>query len=337
MRPWIKMHTTLLDDVRVLKLNERQQLRYMQSYLLAGRLNADGAFIENGERLTLEDIAIKLRINDRRQFVNDFNAMKKAGLIKANGHGPYIAAFSTEQVDWSKKQDQDRERQARKRGHDNVTRDDDVTDGKSRDGHGDVTPLDQDQTKTKKKIKKETKTKKKIKTTTNQPSSSTSSPARKARRTPLGGGGGVDESKAESKNIEQLFQHDANAMRVVRTMQPILTASGLGSKRFRNLMVKVNTRIEAGDAMKLTLAALASAYDDKTADNKPMVAAYRIEENQIPAQYFNPAKWDSIPEEVLKAAGIDHLSSYVADNGRGLQSKVASLRNRANGRSSIGE
>lgn len=149
-RPWIKFHTTKLDDVRLLRLTERQQLRYFQMYLLAGRLNADGLFIENEERLSDADIALKLRVNDVKQFTADLTALKKAKLIKVNGHGPFIEDFAREQVDWSKKQEQDRERKQKQR-HADVTRDSGVTVSKSRKGHGDVTPLDQKKIKKKKK------------------------------------------------------------------------------------------------------------------------------------------------------------------------------------------
>ncbi len=303
MRPWIKFHTTALDDVRLLRLNERQQLRYFQMYLLAGRLNMDGLFIENNEPLNETDIAIKLRITDKKQFITDFKALKNARLIKANGHGPYIAAFLDEQVDWSKLQEQNRERQAKSRErHEKVTRDKNVTDKKSRTGNALVTPLDQDQTKT--KIKKETKTKKK--TTTTLPSSS-SKPAvtRKEKASkPLVAGGGFENASNDESVLAEIQKQNPRAAESIRIMRPILTSSGLGKKKFNDLMLRVATRILPSEAKRLSLAALASAYADDDVDNKPVVAAYRIENEQVPVQFMNENTWRVIPDAVLKAAGV---------------------------------
>ncbi len=296
MRPWIKLHTTRLDDVRLLRLNERQQLRYFQMYLLAGRLNVDGLFSENSERLNERDIAIKLRVTDVKQFINDFKALKSAGLIKTNGHGPYIADFGIEQVDWSKKQESDRERKARQRGHDNVTRDKHVTVKKSRKGHGYVTPLDQDQEvdQTKKKIK--TKKKKEIK---NQPPPKPSSSKRKPK-TLVGGGG--NKSSSSSSWMSQLTQQ---GQEIAPIIHPILRSSGLGHSKIVNLINSVATRISTSDAKRITLAALASVYADDDVRNKPVVAAHRIENDQVPALFMNSNTWKIIPVEVLKAADVD--------------------------------
>src|SRR6185369_8016324 len=193
MRPWIKLYANRLDDVRLLRLNDRQQLRYYQMYLLAGRLDADGSFVENGQRLDDTDIAIKLRVNDTKQFTADLKALKTAGLIKVNGHGPFISDFSGEQVNWSLKQEHERERKQKQR-HGAVTRDGSGTDGKSRKGHKPVTDVDQDQT------KKEIKTKKKIqiKKTTTQPSPSSAKKAKPAKDAgqSLAGGGGSDSASS---------------------------------------------------------------------------------------------------------------------------------------------
>jgi hypothetical protein len=286
MRPWIKLHTTMLDDVRLLRLNERQHLRYYQLYLLSGRLNADGLFVENGQRLDETDIAIKLRVSDRKQFITDFNALKKAGLIKQNGHGPYIEAFAREQVDWSKKQEQDRERKSKQR-HGDVTRDTVVTHGKSRKGHSDVTPLDQ--TKTKTKIKKEKK--KKIKTTTPQPPASNIAPKSAA------GGGGIQESIFSDLKPEE--------QKTAEIIMPILLSSGIGKKKLIDTLPKVTTRIKPADAIRTTLAALASAYTDPDAKNPPMLALHRLSEGSVPPQFMISETWSTLPAAILTAANVD--------------------------------
>lgn len=296
MRPWIKFHTTTLDDVRILRLNERQQLRYFQMYLLAGRLNADGLFIENNERLSDADIALKLRVSDTKQFAADLAALKKANLIKVNGHGPYIEAFSREQVDWSLKQQQDRERKQKQR-HGDVTRDGSVTSGKSRKGHGNVTPLDQ------KKIKKEKEKKKEIK---NPPPPTPASSKR------LDSGGGGEKKKVSSppptkKNTQAgwLSSLHGDAKLVAEIMLPILTSSGLGIRKIETLLPKVATRITPPDAKRYTLAALASSFSDPDVKNPAMAAAYRIENDSVPVQFMMSETWSKLPPAILKAANID--------------------------------
>lgn len=290
MRPWIKLHTSTLDDTRVLRMNERQQLRYYQLYLLAGRLNADGLFIENGSRLDDVDIAIKLRITDTKQFSADLKAMKQAGLIKVNGRGPYIEAFSREQVDWNRKQELERERKAKQR-HADVTRDTNVTEAKSRKRPADVTPLDQDQTKKKKKIKKEKK---------NPPPTKPSSSKRKPMTAPASGGGGNGSSSYDWLDQIPTAGHDT-----AKVIAPILRSSGLGHAKIVALLSKVATRIKPSDAIRYTLAALASVYGDNDIRNKPVVAAHRIEQDSVPPIFMNSHTWNCLPAEVLASADVD--------------------------------
>lgn len=327
MRPWIKLYANRLDDVRLLRLHDRIQLRYFQLYLLAGRLDADGSFVENGKQLDDTDIAIKLRVNDVTQFSKDLKTMKSAGLIKINGHGPLIADFGNEQVDWSRKQEQDRARQDKKR-HGVVTRDKSVTGAKSRKVHGSVTSLDQDQTK--KEIKKKIQIKKKTTTQPTPSSRKNAKPAKAAAQSVAGGGGKGDSSEPNiDSELQKIIDQNPGAAETMRIMRPILTADGLGKQKFKNLMVKVAIRILPRDAKRFTLAALASAYADPDANNKTMVAVYRLENDQVPLQFMNAATWKVIPDEVLKAAGVDDLNDYVASTGKGVQQKAAVLRARS--------
>jgi hypothetical protein len=129
--PWIKQYPARLQDVRLAKLNDRHQLRFYQLYLLAGHLNADGAFVQDDQILSVTDIAYLLRVKDVKQLESDLAMLKKAKLLKVNGHGPYIADFKEEQIAWSEKQAAERERQKKsrqsQRSHTNVTRDANVT------------------------------------------------------------------------------------------------------------------------------------------------------------------------------------------------------------------
>lgn len=289
-RPWIKLHTTKLDDVRILRLNERQQLRYFQLYLLAGRLNADGLFIENDERLSDADIAIKLRINDLKQFSADMKALKQARLIKVNGHGPFIEDFAREQVDWSRKQEQDRERQSRHRNA-SVTRDNDVTKEPSRKGHA---PRP-DQKKIKKEKKKEIK-----KTTTPTP------PQRERKAAPkVGGGKGQSSSSAGENKNAWMNELESDARATAEIITPIMFLCGLGQKKIETHLPKVATRIKPPEAKRYTLAALASAFADDSVKQPAQVAAYRMANDSVPVQFMNSDTWRVIPANILSALDVD--------------------------------
>lgn len=137
--PWIKLPTTQLNNVALLQLSERAQLRYYQLYLLAGYLNADGALQQDGRKLKEIEIAHLLRLRDPKQLAKDIAAMRRLGLVRVNGRGVEITAFRDEQGDYLKKLEDDRERQRKARErHAGVTRDSGVTDAL-------VTPLEQEQ------------------------------------------------------------------------------------------------------------------------------------------------------------------------------------------------
>jgi hypothetical protein len=93
----------------------------------------------------------------------------------------------------------------------------------------------------------------------------------------------------------------------------VFLASKIRSQRLVDTSVEVATRILIkGDITDILLAAFASAYDDPAAKNKPMVAAYRILHDTIPAQYFSPNRWKVIPPEILQAAGRQDLNALAA-------------------------
>lgn len=136
-RPWIKQSTSKIDDARLAQCSDATQRDYFMLYLLAGRLDADGLFVENGRQLSDDEIAFKLRIKATRLKAS-INALKKARLVHVNGKGPQIMDYANEQQSWREKQDADRERQAR---HRSVTRDGEAV---TRDGER-VTPLEESQ------------------------------------------------------------------------------------------------------------------------------------------------------------------------------------------------
>jgi len=136
-RPWIKQSTSKIDDARLALCSDATQRDYFMLYLLAGRLDADGLFIENGRQLSEDEIAFKIRIKASRLKAS-IGEMKKARLVHVNGKGPQIVDYAHEQQSWREKQDADRERQAR---HRSVTRDSETV---TSDGEP-VTPLEESQ------------------------------------------------------------------------------------------------------------------------------------------------------------------------------------------------
>lgn len=136
-RPWIKLATTKIDDARLAMCSDAAQRDYLMLYMLAGRLDADGLFIENGRQLSDDEIAFKIRVKASRLKAS-IGEMKKSRLVHVNGKGPQIVDYASEQQSWRDKQDADRERQAR---HRSVTRDSETVTG---DGEP-VTPLEESQ------------------------------------------------------------------------------------------------------------------------------------------------------------------------------------------------
>lgn len=139
-RPWIKLATTKIDDARLAMCSDAAQRDYLMLYMLAGRLDADGLFIENGRQLSDDEIAFKIRVKASRLKAS-IGEMKKSRLIHVNGKGPQIVDWKIEQPDNDRKREQTRERVARYRER--------VTHGNASDEalHEDVTPLEQEQDK----------------------------------------------------------------------------------------------------------------------------------------------------------------------------------------------
>lgn len=133
-RPWIKQPTTRLDDSRLALVSDAAQRDYFMLYLLAGRLDAEGLFIENKRQLSNDELAFKIRVDPSRMR-SSIKELQKANLLHVNGKGPMIADWKHEQINWRDKRENDRERQQR---HRSVTRD---SESVTRDGEA-VTPLD---------------------------------------------------------------------------------------------------------------------------------------------------------------------------------------------------
>jgi len=107
----------------------------------------------------------------------------------------------------------------------------------------------------------------------------------------------------------------------------ILRSSGLSERKINTLIYKVAIRILKPDPITYTLAALAGAYADPKVNNKPAVAAYRIENNQIDPAYLVPDTWCKLPKNILKAAGIDDIDAFLRETKYGrMNEMIAHLR-----------
>lgn len=99
-----------------------------------------------------------------------------------------------------------------------------------------------------------------------------------------------------------------------RIAQRIFASSKMQGKKLIDTSVEVATRSSYRDIATNILAAFASVFDDPAVKNKPMVAAYRILHDAIPAQYFKADHWRAIPHEILLAAGRSDLNALTAQS-----------------------
>ncbi|WKZ34866.1 MAG: hypothetical protein QY332_14700 [Anaerolineales bacterium] len=88
-------------------------------------------------------------------------------------------------------------------------------------------------------------------------------------------------------------------------LREIWTAAGLGKQKTDDVLQMVAEKFKPADAKRKILAALASAYTDPNAKNKPVIAKHRLENEQVPPEYLSSDTWQIIPDEILKAAHID--------------------------------
>lgn len=123
MRSYIITKFNRLHDLRFSSLSAEAERTYDRLYLLAGILDADGLFIENGRALSHNEIAYRIRLQ-AQVVTKSIKELQKANILHVNGKGPQILDWKHEQIDLNTKREKDRERQHRHRG---VTRDNGVT------------------------------------------------------------------------------------------------------------------------------------------------------------------------------------------------------------------
>jgi hypothetical protein len=94
--PWIKFYTRILDHPRFNRLSDSVKWRYVQATLLAGKLDAGGALVIDGQPLTDDEIAYQLRI-ELATWETDAQAMIEGGILHKNGRGYELPQFMDEQ------------------------------------------------------------------------------------------------------------------------------------------------------------------------------------------------------------------------------------------------
>jgi len=296
--PWIKLHTNLLDDPRLSSLPERAQLHYFKLLILAGRLDAGGSLIIDGRKLTDQEIAWMIRLSNVDKLTADLKLLKKNGLLLINGHGWEIGGFmefqgptqSDKRAVWRARQE--KHRTGKKQitsdkagGHAPVTSD-------KAGGHAPVTPTDQNPDQRRGEEEPD----------------QTRPESQRAGRDAKNSDDGPHPTGWLAAGFNVLSEADR---KIADMALAILTSAGLGQMKSKNLLAILAARVSPSKLLPALLAGLASAYADESARKKPIVAAYRLEEDQVAAQFKNPTTWRILPEEVLRAAGIDDLDEYI--------------------------
>lgn len=142
--PWIKLHTSLLNDPRLSEVEPLARLRLYELMMLAGQCDAGGALVRpDGSPMSIANIAWALRVS-ADQIASDITALCAVGLIERHDETVFIAGFEESQgQSQSEKRAAWAERQARRRdtksSSENVTRESRVT---GRDNVTSVTPLE---------------------------------------------------------------------------------------------------------------------------------------------------------------------------------------------------
>lgn len=115
--PWVKLYTEMLDDFKLLDLEDAVKWRFVQLILLAGECDEDGYIVAGGDAIDLKKIAKRLRC-DYEQLRDEVSQLSAAGLISQDEStgALYVVKFRDRQGrPQSEKREQWRDRQRRYR------------------------------------------------------------------------------------------------------------------------------------------------------------------------------------------------------------------------------
>lgn len=104
--PWVKAYTEMLDDTKLLRLNDACCWRFMQLILLAGVCDAEGLLTTGTGPMSLDDIAVRLRARPSR-LAPQMESLISVGLIENTANGYCVVKFAERQ---GRKQSEKREK-----------------------------------------------------------------------------------------------------------------------------------------------------------------------------------------------------------------------------------
>lgn len=94
--PWVKAYTEMLDDTKLLRLNDACCWRFMQLILLAGVCDANGLLTTGTAPMSLDDIAVRLRTRPSR-LAPQMASLINLGLIENTPDGYRVTKFAERQ------------------------------------------------------------------------------------------------------------------------------------------------------------------------------------------------------------------------------------------------
>lgn len=92
MTHWIKLYTEILNDPKMLRLDDHLWRRTIELFLLAGLQNRYGTLPN------IDDIALHFRSKDVTQVLKDLQELKKIGIVKETKSGWVVTKFTARQA-----------------------------------------------------------------------------------------------------------------------------------------------------------------------------------------------------------------------------------------------
>jgi hypothetical protein len=289
--PWLPLKNKR-QDIRFLKLPYEYKGFWLDLVWLAMEYGTSGLFIENGEPLSPDDMAIKLRCQTK-QLQAALGALEKVGLVSQNGRGVELIGFSEDAQPLREKRKKVEEYNKTKRG---------ATPSKAaQDG---VTPHDlTSESESESEKESEEESEPEVLPEDESSSDKESAPG----NSPMTDDDPNFNKAMIAKNIGPLQRE------IGHTAYRILGAAGLGNPKLEKTCIELATRNDLDEVkvVSILLASLASVYANKRALNKPIVAAVQVLNDSVPAEYFDCEMWKDLPDRVLQAAGIPDINAYI--------------------------
>jgi len=94
--PWVKAYTEMLDDTKLLRLNDACCWRFMQLVLMAGECDAEGLLTTATGPMSLDDIARRLRVRSAR-LEEQMVSLMNVGLVEYTGAAYKVIKFAERQ------------------------------------------------------------------------------------------------------------------------------------------------------------------------------------------------------------------------------------------------